>query len=225
MGVVPEALFNFLMLLGWSPGEDREILPVADAVEIFDLSDVNKAPAVFDAEKLLWMNGQYLMRMSADEIYPHLVPFLGENVRPLDELRAAIELNKSRGRTLKEVAAQLEPYFADDHTLVYDEEASKKHLKGDDLAARLSALRDVLATVEPFDVTAPEEALRKLAESQGVSAGKLIHPLRLALTGRGASPPIFDVAVILGRERTLRRLDRLIARLGGVRERLAGPYR
>ncbi len=76
LGIVPQALFNFLTLLGWNPGGDRELITSDEATQFFDLSDVNKAPAVFDPEKLLWMNGQYLMRMSADEIYPHLVPFL-----------------------------------------------------------------------------------------------------------------------------------------------------
>jgi nondiscriminating glutamyl-tRNA synthetase len=174
---------------------------------------VNKAPAVFDHEKLLWMNGQYLMRMSADEIYPHLVPFLGDDVRSLDELRAVIELNKTRARTLRELAELMTPFFADDESIEYEPDAVKKHLKGDELAERLTELYDALEATEPFDVTTTEQALRTLAESRGVSAGKLIHPLRLALTGRGASPPIFDVAVVLGKERTLRRLKRLIARL------------
>jgi glutamyl-tRNA synthetase len=213
MGIVPAALFNFLTLLGWNPGGDREIIPVDDAVLLFDLSDVNKAPAVFDAEKLLWMNGQYLMRMSPDEIHPHLAPFLGDHARPLDELRALIELNKTRARTLRELADLMAPFFADDASIEYEADAVKKHIKGDDLAGRLGELRDVLASTEPFDVVTTEQALRALAESRGVSAGKLIHPLRLALTGRGASPPIFDVAVVLGKDRTLRRLQRLIERL------------
>jgi glutamyl-tRNA synthetase len=213
MGIVPEALFNFLVLLGWNPGDEREILTRDEAAQLFDLSDVNKAPAVFDPEKLLWMNGQYLMRMTADAIYPHLVAFLGDNVRSLDELRAAIELSKGRGRTLKEIATQLEPYLIDDESITYDEDAAKKHLKGDDLATRLEELHEVLAKTEPFDVITSEQALRALAESSGVSAGKLIHPLRLALTGRGASPPIFDVAIVLGKERSLRRLQRLIAHI------------
>jgi glutamyl-tRNA synthetase len=212
LGIVPQALFNFLTLLGWNPGGDRELITRDEVAEVFDLSDVNKAPAVFDPEKLLWMNGQYLMRMTADELYPHLAPFLpGDHA--LEELRAAIELSKGRGRTLRELAAQLEPYLIDDAAIEYEPEAAKKHLKGDDLAGRLDELHGVLASVEPFDVTATEAALRALAESKGVSAAKLIHPLRLALTGRGASPPIFDVAVVLGRERTLRRLRNLIDRL------------
>ena len=186
-------------------------------MQFFDLADVNKAPAVFDDEKLLWMNGQYLMRMSPDEIYPHLLPFLpvvvNNGPRSLDELRGVIELNKTRARTLRELAGLMTPFFADDDSIEYEPEAVKKHIKGDDLAGRLSELHDVLAQTEPFDVTTTEQALRSLAEARGLSAGKLIHPLRLALTGRGASPPIFDVAVVLGKERTSRRLQRLIARL------------
>lgn len=211
MGIVPQALFNFLTLLGWSPGGDREIFTKEEAAQTFDLGDVNKAPAVFDPEKLLWMNGQYLMRMSADEIYPHLAPFLGDDPRPVEELRPIVELHKMRARTLREIAEQITFYFTEDFE--YEADAAKKHLKGDDLADRLRELHDVLAATEPFDVTTSEAALRELAEERGVSAGKLIHPLRLALTGRGASPPIFDVAVVLGKERTLARLSRLIAQL------------
>jgi glutamyl-tRNA synthetase len=210
MGIVPAALFNFLTLLGWNPGDDRELITKEEAAPIFDLSDVNKAPAVFDQEKLLWMNGQYLMRMTADEIHPHLVRFLGEAPKPLEELRSVIDLNRTRARTLVELADLMTPFLIDDAALEYDAEAKKKHLKGEDLAARLLELHDALAATEPFDVTTTEQALRTLAESRGLSAGKLIHPLRLALTGRGASPPIFDVAVVLGKERTLRRLKRLI---------------
>jgi glutamyl-tRNA synthetase len=177
LGIVPQALFNFLTLLGWNPGGDRELITLEEAAQVFDLSDVNRAPAVFDPEKLLWMNGQYLMRMSADEIYPHLLPFIEE--APLQ----------------------------------YDADAVKKHLKGDELGARLNELHDVLQRTEPFDVTTSEAALRALAEQKGVSAGKLIHPLRLALTGRGSSPPVFDVAVVLGKEKSLKRLRRLIEQL------------
>lgn len=219
LGIVPAALFNFLTLLGWNPGDDRELISAEEAARVFDLSDVNKAPAVFDPEKLLWMNGQYLMRMSADEIYPHLVPFLPAAEAasaPLEELRAAIELNKTRARTLRELAELLAPFLLEDEALEYEADAVRKHIKGDDLAARLTELHETLARTEPFDVMTTEQALRALAESRGVSAGKLIHPLRLALTGRGSSPPVFDVAVVLGKERSLRRLRRLIDRLASL---------
>jgi glutamyl-tRNA synthetase len=213
LGIVPQALFNFLMLLGWAPGHDRELITAQEAALVFDLSQVNKAPAVFDPEKLLWMNGQYLAHMTADEIYPHLVPFLPDPPPPLDAIRYVIDLNKVRGRTLKEVATLLEPFLVPDESIEYEPEAVKKHVKGDDLADRMTALHNALAEVEPFDITTTEAALRGVAETRGLSAGKLIHPMRLALTGRGASPPIFDVAVALGRDRTLRRLKRLIERI------------
>lgn len=213
LGVLPQALFNFLSLLGWNPGGDRELISQGEAAAVFDLSDVNKGPAVFDPEKLLWMNGQYLMRMTAEEIEPHLRPFLPEGAPGLEVLHDAIELNKTRGRTLKEIAHQLEPYLAEDDAFEYEAEAVSKHLKGDDLLARMTELHAALAATDPFDVASTEQALRALAEARGVSAAKLIHPLRVALTGRGASPPIFDVAVVLGKERSLRRLERLIASL------------
>jgi glutamyl-tRNA synthetase len=216
LGIVPDALFNFLTLLGWNPGDERELLTRDEAAQAFDLGDVNKAPAVFDPEKLLWMNGQYLMRMSAEAIHPHLLPFLAENSGSLDVLRPVIELNKSRARTLRELADLMTPFLADDDALAYEAEASKKHLKGEDLAGRLTELHATLQAVEPFDVTTSEAALRALAESRGVSAAKLIHPLRLALTGRGASAPVFDVAVVLGKERSLRRLKLLIEKLPGL---------
>jgi glutamyl-tRNA synthetase len=213
MGIVPEALFNFLTLLGWSPGENRELFTRDEAAQWFDLGNVNKAPAVFDPEKLIWMNGQYLMRMSAAEIHPHLLRFLGDKPHPLDALRPIIELHKMRVRTLRELAEQMAVYFVDDDAIEYDADAVKKHIKGDELAAHLAALHETLSSTDPFDVTTSEAALRSLAETKGISAAKLIHPLRLALTGKGASPPIFDVAVVLGKERTLRRLQRLIERL------------
>ncbi len=215
MGILPDALFNFLTLLGWSPGGDREIFSKDEAAALFDLSQVNKAPAVFDAEKLLWMNGQYLMRMTPEQIYPHLLPFLRE-ARPAYELLALIELYQKRARTLREMAEQMDFYFTADDALEYDSVAMKKHLKADSIETVLREMRDLLATTEPFDVATTEQAVRALAERRGIGAGKLIHPLRLALTGRGVSPPVFDVAVVLGKERTLRRLQRLIDRLPEV---------
>ena len=212
-GIVPEALFNFLLLLGWSPGGDREIISPDEAVAIFDLGDVNKAPAVFDDEKLLWVNHQYLMHMPVEALATHLRPFLPEGAPALDALRAAIDLNRPRARTLKELALILQPYLAADDAVEYEADAVRKHLKAEDIGTRLEQLRSALAAADPFDVTTSEQALRALAESKGASAGKYIHPMRVALTGKLASPPIFDVAVTLGKDATLRRIESLIARL------------
>ncbi|MEO8033474.1 MAG: hypothetical protein ABI837_03510, partial [Acidobacteriota bacterium] len=160
-----------------------------------------------------WMNGQYLMRMPAGEIYEHLVPFLGDDPPPLEAIRLLIEMYKSRGRTLREVAGQMRTFFASDEDVEYEAEAVAKYVKGDDLTTRMTDLMDAFASVEPFDVSTAEQALRGVADSRGLAAGKYIHPLRVALTGKLSSPPIFDVAFALGKERSLRRLQRLIDRL------------
>jgi glutamyl-tRNA synthetase len=212
-GILPEALFNFLLLLGWSPGGDREIIAREEAIPLFDLTDVNKAPAVFDNEKLLWMNHQYMMHSPIETIDLHLRPFLAPEAPPLEEIRGTVELNRPRARTLKELADLVAPYLVADDAVEFEADAVQKHLKGDDLATRMKDLHSALEATEPFDVASSEQALRALAESRGISAGKYIHPLRVALTGRLSSPPIFDVAVTLGKQRSLRRLQALINRL------------
>jgi glutamyl-tRNA synthetase len=212
MGVLPEALFNFLLLLGWSPGDDREILSREEAERLFDLSDVNKSAAVFDVDKLMWLNGQYLQALTVDELHPRLSEFMPP--RDLDEkLRSLIELYKVRSRTLVELAEQLADYYIGDDEVDYDEAAKKKHLKGENLAERLADLRTTLATDEAFTIESTEAAVRALAESKGIGAGKYIHPLRVALVGKISSPPIFDVAIALGKKASLARLDHLISRL------------
>lgn len=213
LGILPDALFNFLSLLGWSPGGDREILSRIDCEKIFDLSDVNKAAAVFDDEKLSWFNGQYLARMPARDLHGHLLPFLTMPMEDDARLLMLIDLFKSRSRTLCDLAEALIPYYIEDEALEYDGEAVKKHLKGEDLEQRLRDVRDALATVEPFTIEGGDKAVRELAERTGMGAGKYIHPLRVALVGKISSPPIFDVAVALGKERSLRRIDRLLANL------------
>jgi glutamyl-tRNA synthetase len=115
------------------------------------------------------------------------------------------------------MADQMAYYFVDDDAVEYEAEAVRKHVKDDEVAQRLRELHDVLVAAEPFDVTSAESALRKLAEQRGIGAGKLIHPLRLALTGRSVSPPVFDVAAVLGKDRTLRRLGRLIDQVPQLR--------
>jgi glutamyl-tRNA synthetase len=216
MGVLPQTLFNFLTLLGWAPGGDRELFSREEATALFDLSDVNKAPAVFDQEKLIWMNGQYLHRMTAEEIYPHLLPFLVEHDR--ERVFRLLPLVQTRARTLREMAEQLDIYLGDDGRVTYEEDAVNKHIKGSDLVERMADLHAALSAAEPFDVKTTEQRLRELGESRGLGAGKYIHPLRVALTGRLSSPPIFDVAVALGKESTLRRLQRLIERLPELME-------
>ncbi|MHB0969163.1 MAG: glutamate--tRNA ligase [Thermoanaerobaculia bacterium] len=213
LGILPEALFNFLTLLGWSPGGDREIMSKGEAIAGFDLSDVNKAPAVFDQEKLTWLNAQYMAKASPSRLADLVEPFL--DVTPpvsREQFETLVALHVPRSRTLREMAAVLHPYFVDDDLLEYEPEAVAKHVK-DDVAERMRDLHAALATVGPFGIAETEAALRALAQEKGTSAAKYIHPLRLALSGRGASPGIFELAVALGREKTLARLQKFIDRI------------
>jgi glutamyl-tRNA synthetase len=148
------------------------------------------------------------MRLPARDVERHLRAFLPATSA---DLQPIIELHKPRARTLRELADQIRVYLQDD--VEYEEDAVKKYVKEDSVAERMRQLRDALATVDRFDVASTEQALRALADHLGVGAAKLIHPFRLALTGRGASPPIFDVVALLGKPRTLQRLDRFITRI------------
>ena len=162
------------------------------------------------------MNGQYLNRMTIDEIYPRLMPFVGEHDR--ERVIRMLPLVHTRARTLREMAEQLQPYVGDDGEVEYSEEAVRKHIKGEDLPQRMADLLNSLEGAEPFDIATTEQRLRELSESRSLGAGKYIHPLRVALTGKSSSPPIFDVAAALGKDSTLRRLRKLIERLPALLE-------
>lgn len=211
-GFLPQALYNFLALLGWNPGDERELMSREEMIEAFTVERLNPSAAVFDREKLLWMNGQYIMSLSREELEPHLEPFL--EARNLDDedrdrVWAAVEAHRPRARTLQELAEGLEPYFAGE--LSYDAESCAKFLKNPDLPGHLEKLRDRYAEVEPFQLQPLEDELRDLADELDVKAGALIHPLRMALTASKTGPGVFDVVVLTGREASQERLDRFIA--------------
>lgn len=210
LGVLPQALFNFLTLLGWSPGNDREIITREEAERVFDLGNVNRSAAVFDTDKLMWMNGQYLGSAPLSDVITGVRAFIRFEVDDADRLESVVELNRTRARSLADLAESIRPYFASDDEIEYDEQAVKKHLRGEKLGERIERLRDRYQGLEPWTVESTEQALREVAESMELGGGKLIHPLRLAVTGRGVSPPVFDVLALVGREATVARLDRLL---------------
>jgi glutamyl-tRNA synthetase len=213
-GILPEAMFNFLAFLGWSPGDDREVFTRDELVEAFSLERVLKKSSVFDLEKLEWLNGQHLMRTRTEELLAPVARRLqemgieergGGEADPID-LSFLVELLKPRSRTLEELAAQAAPYFS--REVLYDSTAVKKNWLKDPEAVlhRLSRIREVLETC-PWEESALERELRTLAEELKVGAGKVFQPLRVALTGTAASPGIFDVLLLLGRDRSLARMD------------------
>ena len=222
-GVLPEAMVNFLALLGWSPGTDEELLSRDDLVERFSLERVLKKGAVFDPAKLFWMNGRHIAGMEAGELVAALVDALAREGVAREDIalgeaafaRMALAL-APRSRTFVEMARLARPYIGP--VREYDAKAARKSWYRDPAGAVavLEAVGDRLEAVR-WDEGALEDALRGLAGELGVGAGKVFQPLRLALTGSGASPGIFDVLLILGRERSLRRVGRAVGRIAEER--------
>lgn len=219
-GYLPEAMFNFLALLGWSPGSgDQEIFTRDELVARFALEGISGGNAVFNPEKLDWFNQQHLLRLSDDELIDRLEPRLrqarvwddGFRGPRRDWFLRVLALLKPRVKRLGEVAPQLLPFVATG-TIERDPAAVAKHLASPDTRALLADWRSTLASIEPFDAATLEPALRALAESRGVKAGALIHATRVAVVGQTASPGLFDVLELVGRERVLARIDDALAR-------------
>jgi len=214
VGILPQAMLNFLALLGWSPGSDLEVMTVEQMVELFSVDGLSRNAAVFDPKKLEWMNGQHLSMTTASDLAPVVAKALidsglateAELASRRDWFLALIDLLKVRARTIDDMVRQAVPYFRE--LVEYDPHAIAKQWK-DRAPARetLAATRDALVSQSDWVAEPLEVALRGLAEARGVSTGKIFQPLRVALTGVTASPGIFDVLVILGRDRSLRRLD------------------
>jgi len=212
-GILPEAMVNFLALLGWNPGDEREVMSREELIETFTTERILKKSSVFDVEKLSWLNGRHLAETPTERLLPgfrsRLEAWGGTDARRLQDdewMTALVDLVKVRARTVEDGARQMRPFVSDE--LEFDQKAVAKHWtkNPEDTRVRLELLRDVLATSD-WTEEALEKGLRELAEERGVGAGKLIHPLRVALTGQGSSPGIFEVLVLLGRQRSLLRVD------------------
>src|SRR5687767_14681782 len=221
-GIFPSAMVNFLALLGWSPGGDREVMSLPEMVELFSTDGLQKKAAIFDPKKLEWMNGQHITGTPAVDLEPLVTPMVVEaGLSSAADLTARrdwylslIDLLKIRARAVGDIVRQAAPYFAVD--IAYEEQAAHQHWKNAAATVEvLRATRDRLATLERWAPDAMEQALRELAEQRGVAAGKIFQPLRVALTGMSASPGIFEVLVAMGRELALRRLDTAVQWLDG----------
>jgi glutamyl-tRNA synthetase len=211
-GILPQALYNFLALLGWNPGDDREVMSREEMIAAFSVDRLNASAAVFDREKLWWMNSQYMSRLSLQELWPHLEPFVeraGLKDADRERLMATLELYRTRARTLKELAELAASLFREE--LTYDPAASAKFLKDPDLPERLEALRGRFTQLARFDKETLETELRSLADERTIKPAVLIHPTRMALSAAAAGPPLFDLIEVVGREATDRHLGRFIA--------------
>lgn len=219
-GILPEAMMNFLALLGWNPGDEREVMDRDELVQAFSLERVQVKSAVFDHEKLGWLNGRWLERLPPERVAPLVARRLeahGVDEHVLegrgDWWHRLVDLLKARARSVDEVAEAAAIYLGKG-VPSYDEAAVAKHWEKDPQAAaeRIEALGERL-DAGPWEEESLEARLRALAEARGEGAGKVIHPLRVALTGQQASPGIFEVLVLLGRDESLARMRAALHRI------------
>lgn len=214
-GYLPEAIINYLTLLGWGPGDEREIFTLEETVKLFELEQMSKKAAVYDTKKLTWMNGQYLSELPLEKILPEAETFfikdglvtkewLAENKEYFAKL---VDTVRVRVKTLQEVADASAYFFKD--VEAYDEKGVAKHFKPE-AAELLEKCIAALEADEVFDLTSTEAIYNKIAADNGLALGKVIHPTRMALTGRTVSPGMFDVMVLLGKEKTLARMRKAV---------------
>jgi glutamyl-tRNA synthetase len=211
MGFLPDAVVNYLVRLGWSHG-DQEIFSRAELIEKFNLEAVGKSAGVFDFEKMQWLNAHYLRALAPVALAAAALPFIeraGLTV-PGDDawLAKALATVQERAKTLVDLVEQARFYLSDDVPI--DPAAAAKLLKPEIMPA-LADLRAALASVEPWTAESLQAAFEQVLAQQGLKLGKLAQPVRVAVTGTAASPGIFEVLDVLGRARTLQRLDRALA--------------
>jgi glutamyl-tRNA synthetase len=214
-GYLAPAVVNFLALLGWSPGDDRELMTRQELVDAFTLDGISGGNAVFNTEKLDWMNGQYIARLPIEALADAVLPLLEEAglggdplVRTPASFHRLLDLLRPRAKRLTDFVEQSRPLLVDQ--VEYEPEAVIKHLGAPDLPSHVAALIEALDAASPFDEAQVEAAVRGTATVRGVKAGALIHATRVAVTGRTQSPGLFEVLAWLGRERTRARLARLL---------------
>ena len=208
-GYAPEAVRNYLCLLGWSPKDNREILPIEEIINIFELKNINRRSAGFDLDKCFWMNGQYLLQMPLERFADLSIPFIdqaGINYGIREALLPALALVKEKVKHLTDVPGWIEFFFNDDYA--YDEASVEKALRADGDLERLHVLGDRLTRLEPWTAESLESAFKDLATTLGIKTAALVHPARVATTGRSVGPSLYHLLELLGRDRVLKRLTR-----------------
>lgn len=215
-GYAAEAVLNYLCLLGWSPKNNREKLPIAEVIESFDLPQILRHNARFDMEKLNWLNGEYVREMPNDRFYEMSVHTLARagmdtNKYPLGYVKAALDTCKGKFRVFSELPAYGGFYFSDQ--LPSNPDAVTQHFTPEN-RPRVAQLRAALASLEPFEADPIGETFKAVAKELGVKTGVLVHPARLALTGSTAGPSLYHLIAILGRAKSLARLDAALSAMG-----------
>jgi glutamyl/glutaminyl-tRNA synthetase len=215
---LPEAVRNYLCLLGWSPKDNREKIGIDEVVRLFELEKINRKNAAFDLDKCTWLNGEYLRELPAERFNELALRALAQagidtaQFSP-EYVRAALETCKGKVRILSELPAYGGFYFTDE--VSYQPDGVAKHFVPENKPC-LQLLRDAFAAQEEFDALSLETALKTTAAQLGVKVGAIVHPTRLAVTGSNAGPSLYHLLEILGKDRVLARLDRALARIEAV---------
>ena len=216
-GILPDALFNYLVLLGWSPGDDSEVLSREEMIKLFSLDRVKSSPAQMDLKKLEWMNGEYIRILPEETLYRACRDQMTEYGLEGDDLddayfRKVLALMRPRLKRLSEFLDGALYFFADEYK--FDEKAVRKRLDKPAAIEGLSKLRDRYEALDTFTEETAEDALRKLAEENDANPASFVHPARVAVSGLAGGPGLFEMLALLGRERVLQRLDRAIETYG-----------
>jgi glutamyl-tRNA synthetase len=217
-GYLPETLINFLALLGWNPGDGREIMSRTELIEAFDLSRVNKSNSLFDRQKLMSFNTEHLKTAMTplETLVKHFRAYLNENDSPVakadDELLARIIRINEGARTLEQIEQKTRFAFLADDAIEYDDKAVKKVLLKGNGFEMLKTVGEALATLQKLTPEAIETLLRSLAEEKQVGLGKIAQPLRVAICGNTISPPIFDAVDMLGIKTVLKRIENALTK-------------
>ncbi|MFQ5863453.1 MAG: glutamate--tRNA ligase [Candidatus Brocadiales bacterium] len=214
LGYLPEALANFIALLGWAPGDDREIVSVDEMIKSFTLERVGKTSARFNNTKLDWMNSQYIRQLPIDDLLQRITPFLQRvgvepEKLPGGWLSRVVELHIERFKTLADFYAQTSFLFTEE--IDYDPAAVDKLLKKGTIPELLQEAHSELSRVKDFDKDSLERCLRGLVKRRGIGFGKLAQPLRVAVTGKTVSAGLFETMELLGRQKTLQRISHCLS--------------
>ena len=213
MGYLPQALVNYLSLLGWAPGDNREFMSVEEIVKKFSMKRINKTGAEFNQDKLRWINGEHIRKLSLNEF----VKIGADFIKPeCDEkwFRRFVELYRPRVKTLVEFREEFSIFMSDD--VKYNEEAVEKFLKKGNVSDILNVTKKRLEKIDAFTSENIEKEARTLIEELKIDSAELIHPLRVAVTGKAVSAGVFEVLALLGKEKTIARLEKVIRTVGEV---------
>ncbi|MDZ8119594.1 glutamate--tRNA ligase [Pontiella agarivorans] len=211
-GYTADALFNYLALLGWSPGDDREVMTREEIVEAFTLERCQSSPAQFDMKKLGWMNGEYLQKLSDAEFETLAFAELnkaGVEADP-DYVKSVIALIRDRVKNIIEIVPMTGYFFTEDFE--YDEKGVRKKLQKEGVADTLSRVKEIFQSLDVFDEASTDKALHDFVEESGLGFGAVMAPTRLAVSGVQSGPDLFPLLAVLGRERVIERMDRTIER-------------